>query len=190
MNELYHKIFGDDPDYRRRLWIATAIIFAAPMIRTGWADLPLRLLLTPFREAPIAGLVFLMIGAVFSLFPAGLFLLWSRARHTQVGLPWHSYLLLGLLLSCMPIQLVLHPNFYSEDNYETYNRIKEALPWIQLLRHLDKPALLLLAAWAWWRGPRMDAKAQVSFDCLLFLCLIWALSALVDANLGMFFLLP
>ena len=188
MNELYHKVFGDDPDYRRRLWIATAIIFAAPMIRTGWTEIILWLVLTPFGEAPVAGLILLGLGAVPSLIPAGIFLLWNYRETNRIGLSWRCYLLLGLLLCYMPIQLVMQPNFYSEGNLEIYHRIKETLPWVHVFRHLDKPTLLLLVVWARRNGPQMSKSAQLSFNCLLFLCLIWALGALKDENLGFVFL--
>ena len=175
------------PRENRDVWnlfgVATLMIFLAPMFRSGWMEASM-VFHVPYGIAPILSLFSLGAGALLSLVPLGFFLVWSWPRFERRGLPWRSFLLLGLLLAYLPIQAIFQPNFYGENGLKYVQAIDAAQPAIWMIRHLDKPTLLLLTVWAVCRGRSMAPKAQVAFHWILFLCLIWALCLLIDVSFG------
>ncbi len=176
------------PEAQRRLrhatYCAAAIIFVMPMIRSGMAELSLTLIATAFGEGPLRGLVYLAVDSLISLIPLAIFLLWSWPDFDRIGLPPRSKLLLALLLAYLPVQVIFQPHYYSDSSLELVHEVNEAVPAIWVIRHLDKPTLVLLAVWALWRGRTMGPGERLAFHFLLFLCLIWALCAWIDAGFG------
>ena len=176
------------PEAQRRLRLATYfaafIIFITPPIRSGWLELTSDIL----AGGSLLGLPFFLAlnayGFFFALFPMGLFLMWSWPRADPLGLPPRSTWLLGLLLAYLPIQLIYEPQFKSDEVLERTRMIDEMLPAVPIIRQLDKPVLLLVAVWAWWRRQVMGPAERLAFHFLLFLCLIWAICETIDVGFG------
>ncbi len=180
------------PTAQRRLRHATYwaafIIFITPTIRSGWLELTSDLI----SGGSLLGLPFFLAlnayGFFLSLFPMGLFLVWSWPRVAPLGLPPHSTWLLGFLLVYLPIQMIYQPQFKSDNALERLRAIDEMLPAIPIIRELDKPLLFLLTVWAWWRRRVMGPAERLAFHFLLFLCLIWAICETIDVGFGFSFL--
>ena len=181
-----------DPEAQRRLRHATYwaafIIFITPTIRSGWLELAFDTLVPSFDFGLPLFILFNAYGAFFSLLPLGLFLAWTWPRAEPPGLPQRSLVLFGLLLVYLPIQLFYQPYPNPQSMPETLRQINATLPTIVVIRELDKPALLLLTIWTWWRGRIMGAEERLAYHFLLFLCLIWALCDTIDVGFGRSFL--
>ncbi len=154
------------------------------MIRTGWGELLLFFLLfgAQLETANIVWAFFFLSLAL--LIPGVLFLVWSLPGADRRGFPKRSIGAFGLLLAYHPARLHLEGILSSDNPIGNAEEIHEQFPVVWAFKHFDTPLLLGLMVWAIIRHQNARPKERMLFHWLLFLCAIWAASALNDESVG------
>ena len=154
------------------------------MIRTGWAEFSILLLIFGVRleTASILGVLFFF--SMVSFIPVILFLVWSLPGAGRQGVPKRSIGALCLLIAYHPARLYIEDIFTSENPLGDVESIHEQFPIVWAFKHFDTPLLLGLMVWAVLRHQTAKPEEKTLFNWFLFLCALWAVSALNDASLG------
>ncbi len=154
------------------------------MIRTGWGELLLFFLLFG-AQLETANIIWAFFFSSLALLILGIiFLVWSLPGADQHGFPKRSIGALGLLLAYHPARLHLEGILSSDNPIGNVEEIHEQFPMVWAFKHFDTPLLLGLMVWAIFRHQNARSKERMLFHWLLFLCAIWAASALNDENVG------
>ena len=154
------------------------------MIRTGWGEFAFFLFIFGLQLDTASKLGAFFLLSLVSLTPGFFFLAWSLPGADRPGLPKRSIGALCLLIAYHPARLYLAGVLSSEDPNGNVEEIHVRFPMVWVFKHFDTPLLLGLSAWAILRRPTAKPKERILFHWLLFLCALWAASALNDASVG------
>ena len=154
------------------------------MIRTGWGEFAFFLLLFGVQLETANTLWAFFFLSLVSLTPGVLFLVWSLPGADRRGLPKRSIGAFGLLLAYHPARLHFEGILSSDNPIGNAEEIHEQFPMVWAFKHFDTPLLLGLLIWAILRRQNAEPKERMLFHWLLFLCVLWAVSALNDESVG------
>ena len=184
-----HTTSQGGPTARERRWLWAAwilaglVVYPLPLIRSGAVEI--FLIFFAATSDFIGTLVVVgFVPAMFLCAWLGVFLLWSLPHFERHGLPRRSLVLLVSLVIYLPVQFIVQPRLFSEDNFGLIQGLDTEVAEIWLIRHLDKPLLGLLAVMTLCGHRNMNSRSQLVFHFLLAFCFSWALFDLVDMGFG------